>query len=362
MIQTGASTLRPLYDSSITSPVFDAELLGRRQAEVRGVVPGQLGDRLGQLLEPAVVANRPSQTVGSGRKTISRPPAGRRPPAAGPRSPLGSTADGRQLRPRDDPVVDRGLPEGLEVLALRASSRARSRGRSRGRSGSGAGAGRRPARSPTGRRRAGRSAAAGSSPCRRRPRTSPQVSSSCASGTCQPQSGRGLVVVQAQPGRELDLLQARRRTRVGRRGVGRVAAEDEQHVDLARVHGPAEVGQRLDLVDRLGLDRLAVLDRAASPSLPRAWLIAAARAWTSAGCPARPGPGPCPRAFLRSSARASRNRAVARPRLGPGAGGRRATPSRLRQARGEGRRRPAARSGSRWSAVAPVTVSVGSTT
>ena len=50
---------------------------------------------------------------------------------------------------------------------------------------------------------------------------------------------------------------------VGRRGVDRVAAEDDEDVDPAGVHVGDELAQRLQLIDRRGLDRLGVDDRRA---------------------------------------------------------------------------------------------------
>ena len=47
---------------------------------------------------------------------------------------------------------------------------------------------------------------------------------------------------------------------IGRRGVDRVAADDDEQVDLAGVHVGDEIAQRVELIDRLGLDRSRVDD------------------------------------------------------------------------------------------------------
>jgi hypothetical protein len=100
-----------------------AEFLGRPRAHDGRVVPGQLGDRLGQLLGPAVVGEPAvvERRVGLehdliGAALLPSPPLGRR---GGPQvflPPL-AQADLQGLEPGagDDAVVDRGLPERLEV-------------------------------------------------------------------------------------------------------------------------------------------------------------------------------------------------------------------------------------------------------
>ena len=58
----------------------------------------------------------------------------------------------------------------------------------------------------------------------------------------------------------LDLAHRVRELEVDRRGVYRVAAEDDQQVHLAGVHIGDQIGERLELVDRFGLRRLRVDD------------------------------------------------------------------------------------------------------
>ena len=104
--------------------VLEAEPLGRGGRDDRGVVPGQLAERLRELLEPAVVREaaveerRVGPEDGLERRTASA--AGRR--GEGPRD-VGD-ADGERLRRErragDDAVVERLAPERLEVGLGRA--------------------------------------------------------------------------------------------------------------------------------------------------------------------------------------------------------------------------------------------------
>jgi hypothetical protein len=52
-------TLRPFNVISTTSPFCHAEFARRLAADEHRVVPGQLGDGIGQLLHPAVVRVTP---------------------------------------------------------------------------------------------------------------------------------------------------------------------------------------------------------------------------------------------------------------------------------------------------------------
>ena len=53
--QTGPSTVRPPSLTSTTSQFFTPKLARGLAADQHGVVPGHLGDRIGQFLQPAVV-------------------------------------------------------------------------------------------------------------------------------------------------------------------------------------------------------------------------------------------------------------------------------------------------------------------
>jgi hypothetical protein len=74
---------------------------------------------------------------------------------------------------------------------------------------------------------------------------------------------RGLIVVGAEVDPEWDLAERFAEPQVGRRGVDRIAAQDEQHVHLAGVHVVGELAERLCLVDRGRLHRVGEHDRAA---------------------------------------------------------------------------------------------------
>ena len=50
---------------------------------------------------------------------------------------------------------------------------------------------------------------------------------------------------------------------IGRRAVDRVAADDEQRVDLSRPHRRRQLANRLELIDRMRLDRIGIEHRLA---------------------------------------------------------------------------------------------------
>ena len=54
-----------------------------------------------------------------------------------------------------------------------------------------------------------------------------------------------------------------RELQIGRRGVDRIAADDEQRVDLSGGHRRGELANRLHLIDRTRLDRIGVEHRLA---------------------------------------------------------------------------------------------------
>ena len=74
---------------------------------------------------------------------------------------------------------------------------------------------------------------------------------------------RRLVVVQAEVDAELHLAHRVGERQIGRRGVDRIAADDDEQIDLAGVHVGDEIAQRRELIDRLGFDRVGVDDRLA---------------------------------------------------------------------------------------------------
>ena len=154
--------------SSITSSSGDPQPLGQGLADEGGVVPGQPVHRPGQLLEPAVVGEPavPDRRVGAEDELE---PLGAAAGAGGPGRPgvLGATSLALRAVPAITPLR-RALPPGrLEVARQRLPPpvvaddlQARAVGLAQEDA---------PApRWPTCRRRAARSGAAGSSPCRRR--------------------------------------------------------------------------------------------------------------------------------------------------------------------------------------------------
>ena len=71
---------------------------------------------------------------------------------------------------------------------------------------------------------------------------------------------RGLVVVRAEVDAEAHLLKARAEVEVGRRVVDGVAADDDEHLDLALVDVGQQLSQRLDVIDGVRVNRLGVHD------------------------------------------------------------------------------------------------------
>ena len=69
-----------------------------------------------------------------------------------------------------------------------------------------------------------------------------------------------LVLVQAEVHAERDLAHCRVQRQVGRRGVDRIATEDDQGIDSAGAHVVDEIAKGLDLVGRLGFGALRVDD------------------------------------------------------------------------------------------------------
>ena len=86
----------------------------------RGVVPGELGERLGEFLQPAIIGEAAVPDGGIGPERNFQRAAGRtflpslRP---GRRNPPSAHLPGGQRGVRDQSVVERGLPERLEISA-----------------------------------------------------------------------------------------------------------------------------------------------------------------------------------------------------------------------------------------------------
>ena len=71
---------------------------------------------------------------------------------------------------------------------------------------------------------------------------------------------RRLVVVQTEMDAERHLVHRVGELQIDRRGVDRVAADDDERIDTAGVHVVDEIAKRLQLIDRLGFDRVGVHD------------------------------------------------------------------------------------------------------
>ena len=78
----------------------------------------------------------------------------------------------------------------------------------------------------------------------------------------------GLVHVQAKPDRERDLLDGLGEFEVDRRRVNRIPAKDQERLDLTGLHVLDQLGQRRQVVDRVGLDRLDKSDGPFGPDAP----------------------------------------------------------------------------------------------
>ena len=76
---------------------------------------------------------------------------------------------------------------------------------------------------------------------------------------------RSLVLIEAEmnPQRDAGVLEGVRKAEVGRCIVGRIAAQDDQHVHFAAAHVGDQVFEGLGLVHRIGVDRIRVENRLA---------------------------------------------------------------------------------------------------
>ena len=61
----------------------------------------------------------------------------------------------------------------------------------------------------------------------------------------------------------LVLLQRVGETEIGGRIVGRISAHDDEHVHLAAAHVGDQIFERLELVHRVGVDRIGIENRLA---------------------------------------------------------------------------------------------------
>jgi hypothetical protein len=71
---------------------------------------------------------------------------------------------------------------------------------------------------------------------------------------------RRLIVVQAEMHAQAHLAHRVGEGEIDRRGVDRIAADDDEHVDVAGAHVGRKITERLHLIDRLGFDRVGVDD------------------------------------------------------------------------------------------------------
>ncbi len=72
-----------------------------------------------------------------------------------------------------------------------------------------------------------------------------------------------LVKTEMDAERNARTLQRIRETEVGGSIVGRISAQDDQHVHLAAAHVCDQILQRLSLIHRVGIDRIGIEDRLA---------------------------------------------------------------------------------------------------
>ena len=71
---------------------------------------------------------------------------------------------------------------------------------------------------------------------------------------------RRLIVVQTEMDTQRNFVHRIIELQIGRCGVDRVAADDDEHVDAAGAHVGRKITERLHLIDRLGFDRVGVDD------------------------------------------------------------------------------------------------------
>ena len=226
-----------------------------------GVVPGQLGERLRHLLKPAVVGVAPivDRWVGPERDLQPRLHRPRRGP--GPisdRHRRRGRRDGRQAR--DNPVVQRAAPRGLEIAPhrLRAPVFAEEvvpgplgTRRERGQHLVGG----------LGRRIEGRDERLEK---RHRPVDGARVAPGLEGmglGHLPVTALGGLVVVEPEMDAERHLVHPGGEVEVGGRGEDRVASEDHEKGDRPAVHVGGEIPERRELIDRTRLHRRGVEDR-----------------------------------------------------------------------------------------------------
>ena len=120
--------------SSTSSPIGHAEAPGGGGRELGGVVPGELGDRVGQLLQPGVLGEAAVEHPVVERRSRPRGPRPREPAPAAPRPPGPGRARAARPGPRSPPRARRRARSSRRYRSRRrrrapASPRARRRGR-----------------------------------------------------------------------------------------------------------------------------------------------------------------------------------------------------------------------------------------
>ena len=232
--------------------VLDTEPACQGRAQERGIVPGEFGQRLGQLLEPAVIGEAAVPIVGSGRKTISRLSGPSSAGAAGMAISLtlGETALGLLAVPAINPA-SRAVRQAsskspgrfLAPPVVADDLQARSIGLAQ----------------EDGQQLVSRLALVERSDQRlldrrrpvKRPQVAPRFEAMGLGDMPVAELGR-LIVIEPEVDAQLDLVAAEHRGEIEvRRGiVGRVSAEDDQGVDGAGVHVSDQLAERADLVGR----------------------------------------------------------------------------------------------------------------
>ena len=92
-------------------------------------------------------------------------------------------------------------------------------------------------------------------------RASLHASRKCASGICQWRHRGRLVRVRAQMHAHPHLVHLLAELQIRGRAVNRIAADDEQRVDLTGRHRRGQLANRLQLIDRMRLDRIRIENR-----------------------------------------------------------------------------------------------------
>ena len=281
---TAASSVPALPRDLDAIAVADLQLRRRRGRDQHGVVPGDLRERLRQLLQPAVVREAAvvDRRIGCERDFVARRDCGRTRtrPARGRRPRSSAAARCRRSRRRAAPAARTSRTPGPTPAAAPASSSlTRSRSVRSGRALKAATTSctewpwiqRRDERLDDGRRAVVRSRVA--------PLLQEVSATAPASGTAPPSHRRTARRARAWS----PSCRAAPKSRSAGRREDRVAVEDHQQPDGAGVQVLHERGERVGA--RASASTSGSVTTRWSPRLPSAWFTARATAWTVGGLP-----------------------------------------------------------------------------